>query len=369
MKHRGSQELNRNLKQTRVGRVSLLRRLVESDGISGCEEKVRDAMLDELKNHCKNTEVDGLGNLIATCEGRSSGPRIMLAAHMDEVGLFVKHIRPDGYLAFELSGFVDPNILPSQWVRISTARGKMVRGVIGTKAAHFAKEESPKKGGKESLLIDIGARSRDEVGEMGVRAGDFATYDRGLILSENGKYFIGKSLDNRIGCMVMIESLKEIENAGNLYAVATVREEIGGIGARAAANRIKPEIAIVLDGLPSSDPYISLERSPVEIGRGPVIRRAEVQIPISSVTPRWLFDLAIEAANEEGIPYQVDIASGYFSDASQISAAAFGVPTIPILVGRQNSHSPAEIASVEDVDYAIRLTSVLIKKLQSRSST
>ncbi len=169
----------------------------------------------------------------------------------------------------------------------------------------------------------------------------------------------------------MIETFREISepDTGSIYAVGTVREEIGGIGARTAANSIKPDVAIVLDGLPASDPYVPLERSPVEIGHGPVIRRAEVQIPTASVTPRWLFDLAIETAKEEEIPYQVETASSFFSDASPISAAADGIPTIPILVGRQNSHSPAEIASVDDVDHAIRLTSALVKKLLSRRSS
>jgi putative aminopeptidase FrvX len=324
-------------------------------------------MLDEMKGVCRDVRIDKLGNLIARKGGnrKNSSPSIMMAAHMDEVGLFIKYVRPDGYIAFELSGFVDPSILPSQWVRISTGAGGVVRGVVSTKGAHFARLDPREQQQPSSLFIDVGARSRDEVIEMGVRAGDFATYDRGLALSENGKYLIGKSLDNRIGCTVMLETFKEISepDAGSVYAVGTVREEIGGIGARTAANSIRPDVAIVLDGLPASDPYVPMERSPVEIGRGPVIRRAEVQIPTTNVTPRWLFDLAIDAANEEGIPYQVETASSFFSDASPISAAAEGIPTIPILVGRQNSHSPAEIASIEDVNQAIRLTSALVKKL------
>ena len=346
--------------------MSLLRRLAESDGISGSEEKVRQVIGDELRD-CGEIEVDSMGNLVAVRKGsQSSAPSIMLASHMDEVGMIVKYIRPDGYIVFELSGLIDPSILPSQWIRISTARG-IVPGVIGVKAGHFADDEKAKPTHR-SMWIDVGARTREEVIELGVRVGASVTYDRPFRISDNGKYIFSKALDNRIGCTVMIESMRQIINAESrwhVYGAGTVMEEIGGLGAKAVTNRLQPHVAIVLDGLPASDPSVSMESSAVQVGQGPVIRKAEVRITNCSVTPKWLVDLAVKVAEDEGIRYQIDVTSTLFSDASAIN----GIPTIPLLVPRKNSHSPAEVADVEDIAAAIKLTSALVKKISSTESS
>jgi endoglucanase len=354
-----------------IGWFSLLKKLADTDGTSGCEENVRSAMSEEMRRFCKQVTVDPFGNLVAEKKGRSSQSKmIMLVSHMDEVGLVIKDIRSDGYLSFEMSGFVDPSILPSQWVRISTGRG-LVRGIIGTRAGHFAgAQASPIS--HRSLLVDVGARSRVEAEDLGVKVGDFATYDRTLNSFNNDRYVVGKALDNRIGCTVMIETMRQLATDREavdcrVYGVGTVMEEIGAVGARVAANSLRPDFAIVLDGLPGSDPYVPPEQSAVQIGRGPVIRKAELRIPETSVTPKWLLDLATGVAEEKGIPYQVDVASAYFSDAS--SVAASGVPVLPILIARQNSHSPAEIASVDDIERSIELTVAIVKKLTHMSSS
>lgn len=348
-------------------RLGLLKKLVESDGISGEEDEVREVIRAEVKGLCDEIKVDSFGNLVAIKKkSKSSVPRIMLASHMDEVGLIVKHIRSDGYLNFELSGFVDPSFLPSQWVRIHTAKG-VVSGVVGAKPGHLADEDRTKPTHR-SMWIDVGAESKEKALELGIRVGDSVTYDRPFRMSSNQEYVFGKALDNRVGCLLLIESMREILSVDcpcHLYGVGTVMEEVGALGAKVAANNLRPDLAIVLDGLPASDPSVPSEQSAVQVGKGPAIRRSEVHIPDSNVTPRWLFDLALRVADEEAIPYQTDVMSISFSDASAINISAHGIPTIAILVPRRNSHSPAEVASIRDIHHAIKLTAGLVKKISS----
>jgi len=350
--------------------LSLLRKLTDSDGISGYETKVRRVMADELRKLCKTIVVDNLGNLIGTKQSDSSANTVMLLSHMDEVGLVVKYVRPDGFINFDLCGKIDPTILPSQWIRITTPT-KTIRGVIGARAGQLAESEL-KRPSHFSMWIDIGAKSREEVSKFGVNIGDFATYDRPLELLNGGKHIIGKALDNRAGCLVMIESLKEIIGKNvdcRVHAVGTVMEEIGSVGAKVIGNNMQSDVAIVIDGMPASDPFTPIEQCSVIVGNGPVIGKAELLIPDANVTPQWLADLAIKTAKEEGIPYQVDVSSLFYSDASAICISGHGIPTIPISIPRRNSHTPAETASIADIENTIRLIAGLVERISSTDLT
>jgi putative aminopeptidase FrvX len=346
--------------------LSLLERLTQADGVSGYESDVRAIMEAELKRLTDDVRVDPAGNLIGTWKSGSDSPRIALFAHMDEVGLLVKQVRPDGYLSFELSGGIDPSILPSQWVRVATSKG-ILRGVVGTAPGHLAGRE-PSNVDYRRMYIDVGARSQSEATDLGVRVGDAVTYDRKLALTGNSRFVVSKALDNRIGCSVMVEAFRasvESRVACSLSAVGTTMEETGALGARAAAAALKPDVAIILDGLPAHDPLVPEGVSTCQIGGGPIISRVEGRSPNSSVVPEWLMDIAVEAAEEEGIAYQVDVNYYFDSDAGGINFTAPGTPIISVYVPRQNSHSPAEIAFLEDIENAVMLTSSIIRKLSS----
>jgi len=345
----------------------LLERLTDADGVSGDEDRVREVMERELRPVSDRLTVDSIGNLIAEA-GPDGSPRVALFAHMDEVGLLVKHIRPDGYLAFEISGGIDSSILPSQWVRISTAKG-VVKGVIGSAPGHLVGEGSEQRPDYRMMYIDIGVRSSKEALSTGVRVGDAVAYDRHLSASANGEFAFGKALDNRIGCLVMIEVFKACVASPRLscrlLGVGTTMEETGALGARAAARALSPDVAIILDGIPAHDPLVPREISAGEVGRGPIISKVEGRNPNANAVPRWLFESAVQIAEKEGIPYQVDVNYFFDSDAGGINFSMPGTPIIPVYVPRQNSHSPAEIASLQDIENAIRLTTLLVRKLGS----
>jgi putative aminopeptidase FrvX len=346
--------------------LSLLESLTQADGISGYESQVRGIMQAELEQLTGDVSVDSAGNLIATWKPGSGSPSVALFAHMDEVGLLVKQVRPDGYLSFELSGGIDPSILPSQWVRVATSKG-ILTGIIGTAPGHLAGRE-PLNVDYRRMYIDVGARSQSEARDLGVRVGDAVTYDRKLTRAGDGRFVVSKALDNRIGCSVMIEAFRagvESRVPLTLSAVGTTMEETGALGARAAAAALRPDVAIILDGLPAHDPLVPEGISTCRVGAGPVISRVEGRSPNSSVVPEWLMDIAVEAAEEDAIPYQIDVNYYFDSDAGGINFVAPGTPIVSIYVPRQNSHSPAEIALIEDIENAVRLASSVIKKLSS----
>jgi endoglucanase len=346
---------------------SLLKKLVEAHGPPGCEDEVRSVIIDELQNFVDEISVDSLGNIISKKSGTAKSPKIMLCAHMDEVGLFVKHISDEGFIFFEKYGWIDDRILPAQWVIIHSKKGP-VRGVIGIKAKHLlTPEDLTKPLSFRDMWIDIGARNKIDVEEMGVRVGDPITFDRNL--QELGKGFIvGRALDNRLGCAILIQSMKELaklEHEATVFGVASVLEEVGARGAKTAAYKINPDIAIALDTTFGIDPAVTPKLSAIELGKGPAIRLMDIYEPNlqGCLTPFWIKELVFEIAKEEGIPYQIDISSYTFLDSSTIHTVGEGIPSFGILTPRRNAHAPAEVAHLDDVKNAIRLVIAIIKRL------
>jgi endoglucanase len=348
--------------------LDLLRRLVDARGAPGFEDEVREVMIKELLGCADKVEVDRLGNVIAVKRGRGKGPKIMLAAHMDEVGLMVKTIDPDGFVLFEPNGIIDDRMLPTQWVVIQTRKAP-VYGVVGVKARHLLTPEEMARGASfRDMWIDVGALSRRDAEELGIRSGDPITFDRGLRVIGKGDFVLARALDDRIGCTIMVQALKrltKVKHEATVYAVGTVMEEVGARGAGTAAFAIEPDVGVAFDTSHGVDLAVTPKWSAMRVGRGPTVRLMDI-VPSAikgTVTPPKLRDLIIKAAEEEKIPYQLDVMSGTFLDAASISVSGEGVPSVGILVARWNAHSPAEVACMEDVENAIKLTVAIVRRI------
>lgn len=310
-----------------------------------------------------HVRADVAGNSYATLEG-GGGPSIMLAGHIDEIGLIISHIDEQGYLSFDGIGGWDPQVFVGQRVTILGRAGE-VAGVVGKKAIHLMKPEEREKVSRiDDLWVDIGATSREEA-ERRVRIGDAGVLATGLVEFPNGR-LVSRSLDNRIGAYVVLEALRLLRGAGaptaTVTAVATTREEIalGGGGARTSATAIAPHAALVVDVTHATD-YPALDKrrhGDCRLGGGPVIARGA---SVSNV----VFERLVEAAEAEKIPYLIQAAArDTHTDAEAIFNAHRGVATGLVSVPLRYMHSPNEMVSLDDVDRAAALLAAFCRRVE-----
>ncbi|MGC9529316.1 MAG: M42 family metallopeptidase [Candidatus Bipolaricaulaceae bacterium] len=320
---------------------------------SGFEEDASRVWLDEAGGFADRTWRDLHGNAFAVLN-EGAGPRVMLAGHMDEIGLMISWIHENGFLYFRGIGGWDPQVLPGQRVWIKGKAGPVL-GVIGRKAVHLLEEEDRKRVVKlEDLWIDIGARSREEA-EGRVSIGDSGVLAYGMEQLTDD-LLVARGIDDRIGAFVVLEALRlltELRPAGAVYAVATVQEEVGLRGAQTSAFGIDPQVGIAVDVTHATDsPGMETERKKVgevKLGGGPVLARG------ANVNPR-LFNMLVETARRHDIPYQVEPApGGTGTDANAIQLTRAGVATVLISVPNRYMHSPCEMVSLSDLQHAARL--------------
>ena len=339
----------------------LLKKLTEAPGISGFEDEIRNLMMDELEGHVDEMEVDNMGNMIALKKGKEGGKRVMLAAHMDEIGLMIRYIDKNGFIKFSKIGGINDQMLLNQEVTIYTSNGTLT-GVIGSKPPHRMKEAERKKViSYEDMFIDIGASDREEAENM-VKLGDPVIVNQDF--TELGKSLVkGKALDNRVGCAVLIEVMKQAETDATLYGVGTVQEEVGLKGAKTSAFKIHPDMAIALDVTISGDhPGIKEDEAPAKAGKGPAIILADASGRGILTHPK-VKELLISAADEEGIPYQLEVSEGGTTDASAIHLTREGIPTGVISPPTRYIHTPVSVVNVEDVENAVKLILAVLKRI------
>ncbi|VVB85695.1 Tetrahedral aminopeptidase [uncultured archaeon] len=338
----------------------LLSKLSNAHGVSGYENNVRRMIEDEIRPYVDEIRTDKLGNLIATKRGGS--PRIMLAAHMDEIGLMAKYVDDKGFIYFTTAGgWFDQTILNQRMI-LHTENGQ-VYGVIGSKPPHAMKEEETKKPVKaENMFIDIGATSREEAQKMGVRAGTPITSDMEF-RSLGGDMVTGKALDDRGGCAVLIETLRQIKDVkATVHAVFTVQEEVGLKGGRTSAFGLEPDVALVSEVTFTGDhPGIEMKDQALEIGKGPVITVSDAEgdgIIVPERVLRWLKN----AAEANGIPYQLKVGTKGQTDASIIHLSREGIPTGVISTPSRYIHTPVTVMSMNDLEKSVEL---LVKAVES----
>jgi putative aminopeptidase FrvX len=324
----------------------LLRKLAEAHGISGYESEVRAIIEAELEEYVDEIRIDKLGNLIATRQGKK--PSVMLAAHLDEIGLMVKHVNDEGFITFSpIGGWFDQTLL-NQRV-ILQARGGGLYGVIGSKPPHGMKKEEREKVIKlEDMFIDVGARSREEVEQMGISVGTPIILDRHLADLGNERVTC-KAFDNRAGVAVMIEALKRTATDCEVYAVSTVQEEVGLKGARTSAYALTPDVALAIDvDVAGGHPGIEKKDVPVELEKGPVITVSDAS-GRGIITPPAVLNWLKETAAQYNIEYQLSVEDGGNTDASVIHLTKSGIPTGIVSIPTRYIHSPVELLSLRDL--------------------
>lgn len=333
----------------------MLKTLCELNGTSGREEAVREFLIAHLPKDASYT-VDALGNLIVEKRGANRAKnKVMLASHMDEVGLIITYITEDGFLRFACVGGIDSRALFGKAVKVGE---NGISGVIGGKAIHqLTKDEKNTVPEAENLLIDIGARTKAEAESL-VSLGDNAYFDSEYI--EFGDGFIkSKAIDDRAGNLIMLEMLQS-DLPYDMTFCFTVQEEIGTRGAAAVTDTVAPDYAIVLESTTASDlPDVSGYRQVCKTGGGAVVGFMDR----GTVYDKSLYDLAFRLAKENDIPCQTKTMVAGGNDASAIHKAAGGVKTVAVSVPCRYIHSASCVAKKEDIDSVARLARVLSETL------
>jgi len=340
--------------------VEALEKLSNANGVTGREDEVRELMKQYLKPYVDETREDRLGNLIAFKKGNKDAPTVMLAAHMDEVGLMIKNIKKKGFLQFAKVGGIDDRVLLAQKVIVHTDKGPLI-GVVGSKPPHIQTEEEQKKVvDADRLFIDVGAKDKNEAEKMGVQVGDVVSFDTKFVqIGEN--VVLGKALDDRVGCAMMVETMKRLQKVDcNVYAVGTIQEEVGLRGATIAAFQVAPDVCIVLETTVAGDmPGVEEGKAPAKMGEGPVVTVADAGL----IAHPKVLRLLIDSAKENKIPYQLETGIRGSTDAARISLSREGVPSGVISVATRYIHSPAAILNLDDAEKTVKLAVAAIEKV------
>jgi endoglucanase len=345
--------------------LKIFERLAEIPGGSGFEEKVIELMVEELKRNLHDVSVDPMGNVIGKLgKGKKSA---MVCVHSDEVGMLVKYIDPKGYIFFDLNGMIDERVLLSTKVDICTDKG-IYTGVVGVKNRHLLTAEDLKRPISISeLWIDVGAGSPEEIKRWGIEIGDPIVFHPNF--QKMGKdTIVSKAIDNRVGCAILIdlaEKMKTKKIDYQLFFVAASQEEVGSRGAKVAAQTLGPDMAIVIDTVPASDPVTPPQQATAECGKGPVIRSVDVNaLGWGTIYSKKIRQRLIHTAIKNRIPHQKDIFRTW-TDASSIHTSGRGIPCGGIYIPRRYSHSPMELVKWSDVERTAELLYLFLKDLDS----
>ena len=316
----------------------LLDKLTHTFGPSGYESRVRDLILENIKDYVDEYYIDAMGSLISRKGTKQpNGKRIMISAHMDEIGLMVTHIDKDGFASVAAIGGVRPYNCISN--RVIFENG--VEGMLCTRDIDPGKMPDLDK-----FFVDTGAKSRED---CKVKIGDTAVFTGSF--TDLGDRWMSKTMDDRIGCLIAIETLKALkETPHEIFFVFSVQEEVGLRGAKTSAYAIDPDIGIALDVTMSYDTPGQLEHSP-RMGAGPCIKAKDASL----IGTPWLNNALYDAAERAGVPYQVEVLRYAGTDAGAINLTRSGVPSSAVSVACRYVHSPSEMVDVNDVKQAILL--------------
>jgi endoglucanase len=346
----------------------LLKELTETPGIPGYEAPIREIVRKYLKPFGVLSQ-DKIGSVICRKDGLSKAPRVMLAGHMDEIGFMVKHITKEGFIKFlPLGGWFD-QVLLGHRVIVQTRKGEVV-GVIGAKPPHMLSPEDRRKVvEKKDMYIDIGATSKDEVDDAGVRLGDPIVPQADFIPMANGKTYLSKAFDDRVGVAMIVSALKEfqsLEHPNSIFSVATVQEEIGVRGATTSVHAVDPDVAIILEVDIAGDvPGIKAEESSVKLGGGPTVLIYDARM----VPNLALRDFVIDTAKELDISVQLSYVLAGATDGAAIHLHKWGVPTVVLGVPSRHIHSHSSMIHRDDYDQAVKLLVAILMRLDEVTVT
>jgi endoglucanase len=333
----------------------LIKELTDLNGVSGNEKEVRDFIIGKVKNLCDSIKVDSIGNIITYKKGSNSKYKVMLSAHMDEVGFIVSGYIEKGFLKFQSVGGIDDRILPGKRVVVGK---KKLPGVIGSKPIHQQDKDEREKIAKiKNLYIDIGAETKDEAERL-APLGEFIAFDSEFI--ELGKDCIkAKALDDRVGCAVLMEALKH-NFEFDLYVCFTVQEEVGLRGAQVAAYNVMPDIAFVIEGTTCSDvPNVEPFEYSTILGNGAALTFMDRTCYCDKEMVQFLHQVAIK--NNIKVQYKQTTTGG--NDSGQIQRTGSGVKIASISVPCRYIHSPVSMMSISDFESVERLTLAALNEM------
>lgn len=338
--------------------LQLFRTLTELQGASGFEHDVRRFMEQELSKYADEIVQDGLGSVFGLKKGDETGPRVLVAGHMDEVGFMVTQITKNGMLRFQTLGGWWSQVLLAQRVQVMTKNGPVI-GVVGSIPPHLLSDvQRAKPMDIKNMLIDIGADSYEDAIEIGVKPGQQIVPICPFTPMANEKKIMAKAWDNRYGCGLAIELLKELKDEtlpNTLYSGATVQEEVGLRGAQTAANMIQPDIFYALDASPAND--ASGDKTQFgQLGKGALLRIYDRTM----VTHRGMREFILDTAETNNIPYQYFISQGG-TDAGRVHTSNSGIPSAVIGVCARYIHTHASILHVDDYAAAKELITKLVR--------
>ncbi|MGE5702543.1 MAG: M42 family metallopeptidase [Clostridia bacterium] len=354
---------------------SLRQYLVELDaihGVSGDEERVAAYMNEQIKPVVDEHISDPLGNQIYVKKGSNPDLKIMLSAHMDEIGFVVRHIDEKGYVYFFPVGYHDSRMVMNQILVIQTETGT-VRGITGGKPAHIVTPEEAKLAiPLEELHLDLGTSSREETLALGVQVGDYITFDRTGQFLNGTKVYSGKSVDNRSACAVLIEVMKRLADkqvVPTVYGVASVQEEVGLRGATTAAYQIQPDVGLAIDVIfAGGQPGMDEKVCPIELGQGPAIKMFD-WTPSNghgNNVPKKLTRRLIQVAQNQEIPFQREVVLNGGTDAWSISLAGRGAVTGCVSLPSRYIHSATGVVHMDDLENAVNLIVAFIEELTEK---
>ena len=338
--------------------VELLRRLCQAPGVPSREDAVARVVAEELGPLVDEVQTDTLGNVIAIKRGQG-GPRVMLAAHMDEIGFLVRHVEDKGFLRLQPVGGFDGRALFAQRVHVHTKNGAL-NGVLNaeTKPIHLLGDEKPKAPGVDGYFVDLGLPA--ETVKERVRIGDMVTMDRAT--DEIGDCVTSKALDDRVGVFVMIEAVRNLRaHVSEVIAVATVQEEVGLRGATPAGYAIAPDIAIAIDVTLAMDIPGSEDRDHItRLGKGTAIKIMDGSL----ICDPHIVDAFRDIAEKEGIAHQMEILPFGGTDAGGIQRVREGIPSFTLSVPTRYIHTVDEMASKADIEASYTLLARFLEQVQ-----
>jgi endoglucanase len=350
---------SRGLAQDRT--VALLQQITDTPGPPGFEEPIRKVMVDLMKPLASSIAFDGLGSIIAT-QG-TSGPRVMVDAHMDELGGMIRRVTPRGLLTMQmLGGWLDQALVDQRWTIIGS-KGP-VRAITGIRDVHVVPaEERARVYSRDTLFLDVGATSDAEVAAMGIAPGDPVVPDAPFTVLNGTDNYLAKGWDDRVGCGVVIEAMRRLAtlpHPNQILWTITTQEEVGLRGAEAAAAAVKPAIALALEGGITGDVFPGrAEETQAKLGAGPGIFLYD-----SSALPnRKLTQLVKQTAAARKLPLQTDLVQGYGDDSAELQRSNGGVPTVNLVVPIRYTHSHNGIMNRRDFDQMVELLVALLQKL------
>ncbi|HEX7065826.1 MAG TPA: M42 family metallopeptidase [Bacillales bacterium] len=339
--------------------LQLFKTLTELQGAPGFEHRVRDFMRGELEKYSDEVIQDRLGGVFGVKNGSASGPKVLVAGHMDEVGFMVTQVTDNGMIRFQTLGGWWNQVMLAQRVQVMTDNGPII-GVVGSIPPHLLTDEERKKPMEiKNMLIDIGADDREDAERIGVKPGLSIVPICPFTPMANEKKILAKAWDNRYGCGLAVELLKELQDEtlpNRLYSGATVQEEVGLRGAAAVANMVEPDIFYALDASPANDASGDKEAFG-QLGKGALLRIFDRTM----VTHRGIRDFVLDTAESNDIPYQYFISQGG-TDAGRVHISGSGVPSAVVGVCSRYIHTSSSIVHVDDYAAAKEL---LVKLVQT----